>query len=97
MVWEACRSPQGDLGGKVFPFLLPHFGAEVRKVWSALVMGVVFSWVTHLSLIVFPFFPRTNRLRSGNSRSSFNGLGLSLKHLIIQRILNVCQMLSSVS
>lgn len=57
MVWEACRSPQGDLGGKVFPFLLPHFGAEVRKVWSALVMGVVFSWVTHLSLIVFPFFP----------------------------------------
>ena len=34
MGWQAHHhSPQGDLGGKVVPFilLLPHFGAESEK------------------------------------------------------------------
>ena len=50
---------QGEPGGKVFSFWLPRFGAEVWKVWTALVMGVVSSRVTLIvfSLIVVSFFP----------------------------------------
>lgn len=53
------HSLQGEPGGKVFSFWLPRFGAEVWKVWTALVMGVVSSRVTLIvfSLIVVSFFP----------------------------------------